>query len=668
MAPLHPALRLLPLAAVLFSSLAAAAEPRLDAGRCVGAGPPSAPITSGPPYEKPIAEVEAGYWRLLGYKVDRSGRLLDGQDRPVSEAEVRRMREPFDASTEALDENIWKYLKTQGMRLDEATCRFLAPDGEPVSRLEIAAYRGMHKKDFEHQALANLKLLLKGHDPQLPVPSRIIDRIKTLEKAGVELPPALRQLLFGAQAPKVGELSGLVDSAYLNSTRFFDGQRAFSGLLQSALPVSGWTRPAPDTGYAAPLEERLGQRLAVELEARFACAGPGRELLEHYRGQDGTVRLPPILILKLSQRPPGDAAAIASNNGGLVQDSWQAAAVILASLPTEERDRRAKEFSDKKLFLKYLLDHPEARGRLLDETDEIFFHELIHVWQGRRDDFNVEMVRDNIAGVNPMSDEHEAYREDCRYFLDKVSREPSLLRQKAYMADRCLPMLVDYDSFRDGISRQYLSTFAGSQEFSDVAELQRQRVTAARKLAGESAFSWLVQKLKLAGFSRGEEALKLKTVDVRAREKDFVKSKLPSLRREVVDGLAENGRPDMALRILQSAPALDDDKPRWVRAISQTEALLIYDHRKLSLQERNNAFCTLRAVLQPGKSWSWELFEAARRDVRLFVPVLLESAQAEPNRENKDGFFKMAEAWCEYLPPDDPLRERVRQLKRESLP
>lgn len=676
---------LLPALAAFFCGPASAADAppahyEVLAGSCAGRGrPPEPPVISGPAYDlrrAPMSSDELNVWGLLGYREDaKTGRLLGPDGRSAPEGEIARMRQAFDASAEEIDVNIWGDLQHRGTRLDEATCRLYDPEGREITRLEIAGTAALYKKSFEHSALANLNIRLKGLDPKAPVPKSMAKEMLELDKAGVKLPASIRNLMFSPRPPLAGDIAKQADSEYLNSTRYFDGRNTLPDLMRSALPlVPGLNEPPRDPTYVVPEEKRLGERLSADLRERFSKTDAGRELLDRFRDKKGVVRLPDVQVLKLSQRPddprrPG--AQMHPTNGSITLNHWEAVSHLLAVLPPEERARRAREFADAGALRRYLLENPKERALLLDTLDQDFYHELVHSWQLRRDRFMVEEMRGNLPGANALADEHEAHREECRYFFSKAMLEPDLIRRSPF-ADTCLPLLRDYETFKDGITRQYMSTYAGSQKLADIRKLQEARTSTARRLAGEGLRQKLVQKLKLLGFARGDKTLKEHSRNADSRELEFENRKLPRLRAEAAGALPGHfekaGRPDVALRVLDAIPPDEDGDEEEAKAREEsldslqrkTITLLLKPASGLSLDERLWAFYSVtRRIDRARKPWPAGLAAAYRRDKRLKAQEFLAAADSAGEASARAQLMADARAWGQKLEPNDPLRRRL---------
>jgi len=665
------------LALAVFSAGPSSAQFQVETGSCVArGGPPPPVILDGPPFDlkaSPYEPAEAEYWELLGLRVDKNaGRLIASDGRFVPAAEVERLRQPVDASKDALDASLWGGIAHSGYRLDEKTCRFFNASGAPFYRLMLEGWRASYKKSYGFMALENLKVRLAELPADQPISKETVDHMRALSQAGVELPPNVRELLFGSRAPNVGQMSGAVDAAYAEATRYFDAARGFKGIAASAFAViDGLNEPGRRPTYIQSDEKKLGDLIAAEFEESFSKTPAGREMIEHFRGKDGKVKFPEIMVLKLTQRP-GDphapGAVLDSGTGAVTLSHWMAARLLLEQVPPREKAARAREFSDAALLRRYLVDHPEARRRLIGSIDDVFLHEFVHAWQNRRDQFDAEMARDNIPSSNPLPKEYEAHREQCRYLNEKLLRDPAGTISSPYL-DRCLPLLGGYEPFRHEITRLYMSKFAGSQELPDVQKRQRERESTARRLMGEGAYQWALQKLKLLGLARGDRELEAFAADARRREENFTRETLPRLQDEAAvlpRRLAAAGRPDLGLKLMlllprQAAKKAGGEKMKE-QMLSKTIAWLGKpgDSR---LEDRLAAYGGVFKRLEAKKSgWPVDLMDSYGRDVRLYVKERLAEAAATRDFDVRRSVLASARSVARVL-PDEEREDALRRIE-----
>lgn len=558
-----PLYRLLPALLLCLWALTTWAEPgpqpAVDPGACVGqAAPPPAPAKT-PPYDlarAPMPVEEEQYWRLLGYRLDaKRSRLLTPAGEAVSEPEVAFTRQPFDARSESLDAETWIALQGDGFRLDEVTCHF-QQKGRPASRLEVRLFRFLVGQGKELAAVESLRAALGAAAPGQRIPPEILAKLQQMKAAQLRLPPGLEAKLTAAA--NVREALAAVDQAHEASARFWDAQTGLGLRLKAALPVvTGWTTAEKPAAYAGEAEARVGKLLNSDVQSLLAQYAPGAELMARFKGRDGKTRLPAVRILKLSQRP-GDAgygnagAAYDPQSDSVTLNYWYVVRYAVGAAPEAERARLAKDFADPARLSAYLAQHPGVRRSFLQSCDQDLFHELIHAWQSRRTKLDVEMLRGNLPAMNPLEKEHEAFREESRYLHAKLMKAPAEAMKSPWL-DSYLALLGSYDEFREGITRQYMSTFGGSLDAPTMEQIQKARRGLARRLGSRSAADWAQQALKLVGLGRGDEALREFRTDQDARSREFVQKQWPKMRGEGYPALLREfqraGRLDKALLV-----------------------------------------------------------------------------------------------------------------------
>lgn len=611
------------------------------------------PVLDGPPFDlrrTPLNESWRGVWKDAGYRVDdAAGRILRPDGKPLLDGEYRRLEAPFDAAAEPVEAILWVGLMTQGVRLDEKTCFFYEPDrAQPVTRLEMAAVKPNQDKSLELGGLENLRATLKGLPAGRPIPPDVAARLKAAHEAGSKLPAkVLAALAAGAPAGKV--LSD-TDAAYASLTRYFDAQRDGSSLARSAMPyVPGVNEPPKPRALVGSVEERLAAAMGKDLEARFASHEAGLEMLERFRGKDGVVHLPVVRVLKLSQRPDdpgyGRAAAVQDpSNGTVIINHWVAARMAVASAPPEKRAALAAELADASKLNARLLADPALRLTVLKGVEIIVAHEFVHAWQNRRGTYDIEMMRGNIPGSNPLEKEYEAYREEYRYFHSLLKSHPADAIASPELAGY-RQVLSDYDGYRDQVTQNYMGTFAGSSNFRTVARVQEDRRSMARKLQSEGPAEWLRQGLKLVGYSYGDKAIKESMDEDARRAREFRATELPRMQKESVDLLpkafASAGRPDLALGYAV-------EQKRTDAGAYYRDAVARLASTADPLNDRVRAIMTVEAYAAllsepPPKA----LGAAKRRDYALMADVWLSNAAKERVPEGRRQALGYAQGFAE---------------------
>jgi hypothetical protein len=651
----------------------ASAAPALEMGLCVG-GPGETPPddAASPPIKQSEAKVDTGTIKsleLIGYRLDAAAdRFFDKDRKPLTVSRWEHLWGPADLSRESVPTTLWMGYQTAGYRLDEATCRLVHPSSGPVRRADLMVWREYDRRGQSHLALETLKAELAGLPPGTPIPPAVIQKLRDMEGAQTRLPERVRALLFSG-APTVGAMKGALDRAYLDSTRFFDGLRDRESFAVSARVLgSPGSRPPVVRAPVSSREAALGATISAELQAAYEGTDAGRELLAHFRGPDGRATLPPVLVLKLTQRPddPNSPGAIYDPSGRqVVLNHWELARIALAQAPEKDRAALAKDFADADKLGRWLAANPEARRRAMERVDFLLLHEFVHYRQGDQSKLSIETLRQNAPGNNPLSFEHEAHRQECRYFLERVSRDPSLI-SRGYGGNRqqYCPSLLDDPAILEGyVTDLYRKTFAGSAELSDVPKLQAARREAARSLLLEGIRSlspnWVNQALKLVGFSHGDAAIAeeaRRSAEVRA---DLV-AKLDPLRerwvREVPAALARSGEPYTALYFLQKSGwrGREDDARRAVR-----EAALSLSRRepRTTLESRLAAHAIL-AQIAPGLGVAREdaLTRAYEDDAREWIVRLRQRAKNAPPAEAA-ALQEQIRDWMSVLPPERPRRK-----------
>lgn len=644
----------------------------LPEGRCTGHAP-AAPAASvpvgGPAFDlraEPIPDKERVWWELIGYRIDdAAGRLVDPAGVVVSREHMKALHRPFDAATERLDASVWQSFVYAGYRLDEKTCRLMGPDGKPLDTVSMLVWREANRRQQAHAAMETLLGKLQGLDPSLPVPEETRRHMLALASAGTTLPPRIKRLLE-RPATTVGQLRAPVQASYADSTRFFDGQREFSDFVSAAIPGSGPGVAARRKGIPDPDERKLGAALSAAFNAEMAKTAPGRELLSRFRGPKG-LSLPDVMVLKLTQSPndPNAPGAQYDPSGDrMVINHWVIVRALRDRLPPEKFARIKDRLSDARQVSKLLAEDPSLMPLFVDSLDVMYFHELTHAAQSRRNRIDDEALRGNLPGANPLAKEHEAHREHCRYTLSKspaeVDRNP--------WRDYCLTLIHDPAGFKDSVTQMYLSTFSGSAKLDDVAARQAVRRRTARSLeSGGGIVNWLEQRLKQAGFDLGDKELTAYRADVDERERDFLAA-VPALRREAGSGLVsyyeKTGAADRAFLLARTLPpgGLDGGEERLDRLadaaaawVARAEGPALRDAR---LAAGGHAIGRLRfrdRPVPPGLTAAYE------RDARSMAEDLLAKALKLP-RERAE-LLDRAESWTKALSAPGDLPARIRKAR-----
>ncbi|MBI2387284.1 MAG: hypothetical protein HYV14_14925 [Elusimicrobia bacterium] len=641
-------------------------------GRCTGhasAAPPAPIPAGGPPLDlraEPIPDKERVYWEMIGYRIDdRAGRLIDPAGVVVSRAHMDALHRPFDAATEQLDASVWQGFVYAGYRLDEATCRLMGPDAKPLDTVTLMVWRETNRRGQAHMAMETLLGKLEGLDASRPVPEDVRKHMLALAQAGTVLPPRIRELLKRA-GTTVGQLRAPATVSYADSTRFFDGQRAFTDFVSAAIPGSGPGVAARRKGIPDPDERKLGAALSAAFNAEMMKTAPGRELLARFRGRNG-LRLPDVMVLKLTQSPndpnaPGAQYDVTGDR--MVINHWVIVRAMHARLSPEKFARIKDRLADAKQVSKLLAEDPSLLPLFVDSLDVMYFHELTHAAQSRRNRIDDEAIRGNLPAANPLAKEHEAHREHCRYTL---SKSPDAIDRNPWR-DYCLKLIYDPAAFKDDVTRTYLSTFSGSAKLDDVAARQAVRRRTARSLqAGGGVRDWIEQRLKLAGFDLGDAELRSYRAEVDKRERDFLAT-VPALRREagtrLVSYYERTGAADRALTAALSLPpgTLDGGEERldalagkaaaWVAA---AEGPALRDARLAAGGQVISRLHFRKRPVPPSLAAAYE------RDARSIAEELLAKALKLP-RERAE-LLDRADGWANVLREPGDLPARIRRAR-----
>lgn len=649
-------------------------------GKCTGRGqaPPPAPApAASPPYDlraNPVPAEHRVYWEMIGFRFDdASARIRDANGNVVTQPAIDDLERPFDASHERLNASLWAAFMLNGYRLDEATCHLIGSDTKPLNSFSMKVWAAVARRGQSHAALENLLAKLRGLNPQLPVPEDIRKAMLDLSKAGTELPPNILALI-ARNGTTVGQLRGPAAATYADSTSFYDGQRSLLDTVRAVIPQG--TEPgvaARRKGITDPDERVLGRTLSTAFNNEMSKTAPGRELLSHFQGAKGA-GLPDVMVLKLTQSPndPNAPGAVYDYSADrMVINHWEVVRVLHARLPADKLAKIGGRLGDAKQLSKLLVEDPSLLPLIVDNIDVIYFHELTHAAQSRRDRLDDELIRGNLPGANPLSKEHEAHRAHCRYLL---SKGPAAIDRSDWR-DYCLGLIRNPDAFKDSVTSRYLSTFSGSTTLDDVATRQEVRRGTARALEGRGGVvNWFEQKLKQFGFVQGDAALAVYRPDVDKREKEFL-ADMPRLRREAGEALVnfyeDNGNVNRALALAVTLPAgtLEDSAARLDALTNRTIAWLARGKDPAQLVERLGAVGVLADRLKTEKrEWPPEMVEAYDRDARSHCENLLARAIKTPPADIavRERLLDEAEAWSKAVSNPKDITARIAKARTKK--
>ncbi|HXT01143.1 MAG TPA: hypothetical protein VN915_10740 [Elusimicrobiota bacterium] len=500
---------------------------------------------------------------------------------------------PFDAS-EALDAAVWSRAQAAGVKLDAAACRLRAADGHALTRREVDA----------------LKAAKRPGEPGAKDPDK--DAKKT-ERARAAVDAAA---------------AGGAAATYGDSKARFDGAAARSG--ETSVASGGGA-----SGPGAPGESTLSAALNAGIRAKFAEEEAGRALLAHFTDGEGTVRLPGVALVDYND---STVATYDAQDRLIHLNQSEAAKAAASSAPESERAALAKRLAADPVKLSaYFVEHPEARAALIDQQAETFFHETFHAWQHRRDP-PVEGALER----NPVEPEREAFREELRFFHERLQRDPSLI-DRAPDADMYKRLLAGYPEFKTYVTELYRNTY-GDTDFATTAQLLAKRAKAGKRGAESDLAS--VRKDQ-AAYERNEN--------------DFAANVLPAMQAESYPKLIarslEKGKPADALALAAAAPESVRNEA-GPRALAAT---LDYFRRDppAPLAERMDAWQSYIAYL--GKTTGGNVmppgdFALYSRDCREEVASRLAEALRSRGQARGDALD-----WAEFYAGVLPDKERVLQ-------
>ena len=417
---------------LLLAAVSAASTAPMPEGKCAGRGTP--PFSDHEtPYDLnafPIPHVARPNLELIGYRFDdNTGRILDLKGAVVSQSEIDDLKNPFDAAYERLSSSLWQAYMLAGYRLDEGTCHLIDPDASPLTRFQMKMWEAMNRYGESHMALENLLAKLHGLDPDALVPETVRNDMLALAQAGTKLPANIKALL-ARNSVTVAQLQRPAFASYADSTRYYDGQRSATDALLASIPAVKPGVASRHVGIRIPHERALGIMLGNAFERAIAKTGPGRELLSRFRNAKGK-NMPDVMVLKLTQTsndPNAPGALYDPSSDRMVINHWEIIRVLHQRLTPEKMAKIESRLSDAKQLSKLLAEEPSLLLLLVDDIDVIYFHELTHASQARRNRVDDELVRGNLPNVNPLAKEHEAHREHCRSLLSGEKRQ-GILRQ-----------------------------------------------------------------------------------------------------------------------------------------------------------------------------------------------------------------------------------------------
>lgn len=467
-------------------------------------------------------------------------------------------------------------LQAGGYRFDEDAGTLISPSThQPASTPEIQRYVDQIVLYRAHAAVERIQDLLKGLDPDKPVPPEIAARIDQIVKDTPGFPADVAKVLEGAHVAKAGELRTEALKSYLALTRLVESDIfSFNARVNGAKPVeTGWRNNPQVVAYQTAEERAVGERLSRAAVDYFGRYATGRELLDHFRDDKGQLKLPDMLVLKIMS---GAEAVYSASDRALICNLGPMARSIVERAPADKQDALAKQLATVKGLNEYLVKDPGALSAFLQANDVAVYHELTHAWQDRRQRLPSEQLRGNAPGYDPIECEWEAFTNQNRFLHEKLLKDPDAAMRSVYFP-AYRSMLADYGQFTDGIARQYLQLIpGGSATLPEMSTLQGDRVGATKTMMGGSISAYVHGLMKLAGMAFGSTAMAEAQSDYQARRDAFQKDELPRMR--VEGNLAIANKLDAAGDLSGAlAAAFDADRQSAAAANLEKDARALAD-------------------------------------------------------------------------------------------
>jgi hypothetical protein len=616
-------------------------------------------------------------FKFLGCSQDKaSGGLISPQGKALTPEETASWLKPHDCLKEPLHSATQMTLLANGYRFDDGSGRILTPVSKaPVTRIEVAALAYQIGLNRRHSTLLAMQTVLKDQDPGKPLSAESETRLKAIAESNHDILPAeITDILASAGTARALALKQTVEDSFVDSTRFFDGQKTVLDRAYAAVP--GLRIPAlqAKTPYFDDPEKRLGAALAEDAAELLKANPVGREILDRLRDGSGKPRLPAMLVLRLGSGDgkeydragavciPGDPGSVIISYGTAVAATRQALKEALAASGNKVSDQDRKTFDagldQPSRLAGLLLDMPELRRFVLSKLEGTLAHELTHAWQFRRDRSSVETSLGNLPGVILIENEHEAARVQLRYLHEelKTGRSKDL---RTFDLDSYQLLLTDYDRWRDDISRNYLSMFpASAASYKTVAGLQAERSGALKRLLAsrlmqEGVLGVLDRSLSLLGLDRGSEALGSDETEHAKRTRAFLSETYPSIRTEGGHLLAQRhrsaGRPDLAFRVLSQLEAASKEAFPELPALAD-EAWRVAEtpSRTIPLPERINVLQELRAYhSRHGRPVSPEFEGTLRADYTLWAVEQFAAAKKAATPSERERLLDYAKSFAD---------------------
>ncbi len=470
-----------------------------------------------------------------------------------------------------------------------------------------------------------------GSNPCRPCPSGGAARQHETVGAKAAAPAAAAAAL---SAPSAAAAAGT--SAGLGRT--FDGGAggATGGVGGGASYVPAVAR----AGGAQSVETRFSAAFNAQLASVLSAYPAGRETLDRQRAADGTLKLPPVALFDSGGSVLGEFDRYAQMPS-MKLDQRNLAKTALDLVPPAERPALQRAWRDPSRLAAYLTDHPATLAALAARYDCTYVHELTHGWQARRDrpvDVEADVDPQTRQAREPIDWEIEAFREEMRYYHQKLMRDPAAIRDQGEL-QTYTALLAGYDEFHSYVTVLYSGVAQGS--FPRIAAALAKRKNAAG----------------VADMAANE--------DLYARnENDFIKNELPAIQRDgtarLVGDYEASGRPDKALGLLTAAP----DALRAAggpRALQETAAYL-KSSPSAPLSDRLDAWQAYIAYLQKStgaNALPEDMFALYRRDYRAAYDQKMAQARSAATPAARREALLWAKSYAAFLPQSDQTQLRA---------
>ena len=277
---------------------------------------------------------------LLGYKVDsRSGRV-SSNGKPLTAREFVALNYPYHESNGKLPEKLIGPSKYRRGEHNGKPAVFRVGFPQPITTIQAR----MLIKTAENNDLliGRMGVFLKGKSPDRLLNKSELDELRTLAaKEKGALPPAIQKALMGGKSVRVSDLRRTVESAAVESTRFWDGNKTVGELERLAgEPTITLARQRQQGRKAYKADLGLHELLKKDLTDVFSKSSVAGEVLDQFLVK-GELKLPTLLVREIprskAQYNPGhDTVSI---DLGWVQDRFKARLLEVAG----DNDKK-KEF------------------------------------------------------------------------------------------------------------------------------------------------------------------------------------------------------------------------------------------------------------------------------------------------------------------------------------